>query len=211
MKDVRVRACWRVVYLWTLVALVAASAGACRNEPPASTDYVGKVEVSRASKDKSFRASKDPIPEDKKDEFLPLAYFSVDPEYNVPGVLKPATDGPTLIMPTSTGQQRKMRRVGVLEFTLKGQAMKLTAFVEEGAPDLNRLFVPFSDVTSGTETYPAGRYMDLDRTATGIYEIDFNYAYQPYCYFNLTYDCPLPPAENRLKVPIRAGEKMKPS
>lgn len=192
-----------------MLALV--SAAACRNTPPEPTDYLGKVEASRASKDANFKASKDPIPEDKKGEFLPLAYFPVDPDYNVPGVLKPASEGPTLIMPTSTGQQRTMRRVGVLEFTLKGQPMRLTAFVEEGAPDLNRLFVPFSDVTSGTETYPAGRYMDLDRTATGVYEVDFNYAYQPYCYFNLTYDCPLPPAENRLKSPIRAGEKMKSS
>ncbi|MBM3771086.1 MAG: DUF1684 domain-containing protein [Acidimicrobiia bacterium] len=207
----RIRHSIRLVFFRALIALAAVSASACRNEPPAATDYVRKVEVSRASKDASFKASKDPIPEAKKDEFLPLAYFPVDPDYNVPGVLKPTTDGPMLIMPTSTGQQRKMRRVGVLEFALKGQSMRLTAFVEEGARDLDRLFVPFSDMTSGTETYPAGRYMDLDRTATAVYEIDFNYAYQPYCYFNLTYDCPLPPAENRLKAPIRAGEKMKPS
>lgn len=201
----------RLASLWLLLALAAVSAAACRNEPPAATDYVNKVEASRTAKDANFQASKDPIPEAKKDEFLPLAYFPVDSDYNVPGVLKPASEGPMLVMPTSTGQQRNMRRVGVLEFTLKGQPMKLTAFVEEGTRDLDRLFVPFSDVTSGTETYPAGRYMDLDRTATGVYEVDFNYAYQPYCYFNLTYDCPLPPAENRLKTPIRAGEKMKPS
>ncbi len=182
---------------------------ACRNAPPGAMDYVGKVEAARAAKDANFRATNDPVPEDKKAEFLPLAYFPVDPDYNVPGVLRPSTDSPTMMMPTSTGQQRQMRRVGVLEFTLKGQPMKLTAFVEEGAADLNRLFVPFSDMTSGTETYPAGRYMDLDRTSTGVYEVDFNYAYHPYCYFNITYDCPFPPAENRLKVPIHAGEKLK--
>ena len=51
--------------------------------------------------------------------------------------------------------------------------------------------------------------MDLDRTPTGVYEMDFNLAYHPYCYFNETYDCPFPPAENRLKVPIHAGEKLK--
>lgn len=189
--------------------LAATSLAACRNAPPEPTGYLGKVQQSRDAKDASFKASKDPIPDAKKATFLPLAYFAVDPEYNVPGVLRTSADTPTLIMPTSTGQQRQMRRVGVLEFTLKGQPMKLSAFVEVGAPDLNRLFVPFSDMTSGTETYPAGRYMDLDRTATGVYEIDFNYAYHPYCYFNETYDCPFPPAENRLKVPIRAGEKLK--
>jgi uncharacterized protein (DUF1684 family) len=192
-----------------MAAGLAAAVAACRNAPPEPSDYVGRVAASRLTKDANFKATNDPIPENRKAEFLPLAYYPVDPSYHVPGVLKPATDTATMMMPTSTGQQRQMRRVGSLEFTLKAQAMKLTAFIEVGAPDTNRLFVPFSDMTSGTETYPAGRYMDLDRTATGVYEVDFNYAYHPYCYFNPTYDCPFPPAENRLKVPIHAGEKLK--
>ena len=74
---------------------------------------------------------------------------------------------------------------------------------------LRRAATLISDLTSGTETYAAGRYMDLDRNATGIYELDFNRAYHPYCYYNLTYECPIPPPENRLKVPIRAGERIK--
>ena len=56
---------------------------------------------------------------------------------------------------------------------------------------MDRLFVPFVDLTSGTETYPAGRYLYLDRTRTGIYLIDFNRAYNPYCYYNASYDCPI--------------------
>ena len=62
--------------------------------------------------------------------------------------------------------------------------------------------------TNGTETYPGGRYLDLDRTATGIYDLDFNRAYHPFCFFNPTYDCPVPPRENRLTIPIRAGEQL---
>jgi uncharacterized protein (DUF1684 family) len=120
-----------------------------------------------------------------------------------------ATDGATMEMPTSTGQRRQMQRVGRLEFSLKGQSLTLGAFVEAGSQSFDRLFVPFTDLTSGTETYPAGRYLDLDRNRTGIYIIDFNRAYNPYCYYNPTYDCPYPPRENRLRVPIRAGEKMK--
>jgi hypothetical protein len=104
-----------------------------------------------------------------------------------------------------------MRRVGWLEFVLKAQPLKLTAFVEVGAPNNDRLFVPFNDLTSGTETYPGGRYLDLYRNATGIYEIDFNRAYFPYCYYSPTWECPIPPAENRLKVPVRAGERFKAS
>jgi uncharacterized protein (DUF1684 family) len=195
-----------------LPALLAALliSAACSGRPPEDKNYAVKVASDRAHKDASFEKSSDsPVPAEKRSEFLPLAYFPVDPDYNVPAILRPTDDRTVIDMPTSTGTQRKMRRVGALEFTLKGKPMKLTAFVEVGAPNLDHLFVPFNDLTSGTETYPGGRYIDLDRNPTGIYEIDFNRAYFPYCYYNPSYECPYPPAENRLKVPIRAGEKLK--
>jgi uncharacterized protein (DUF1684 family) len=59
--------------------------------------------------------------------------------------------------------------------------------------------------------YPGGRYLELDRTPTGIYDLDFNRAFHPFCYYNPQYDCPYPPRENRLPVPVRAGEKMGPA
>lgn len=99
-----------------------------------------------------------------------------------------------------------MERVGVLEFSLGGQPMSLAAFVEEGQA-LENLFVPFADLTTGKETYPAGRYLDIRPTSTGFYNVDFNLAYNPTCAYNASYDCPYPPASNRLKVEIRAGEK----
>jgi uncharacterized protein (DUF1684 family) len=74
---------------------------------------------------------------------------------------------------------------------------------------MNHLTLMFSDMTSGTETYAAGRYIDLERTASDIYALDFNLAYHPYCYYNPSYECPYPPPENRLQVPIHAGERMK--
>ncbi len=192
-----------------IVTLVLLLTGACSSRPPDEPkDYVGKIPADRAAKDAAFAAGDDPIPTPKHAQFLPLAYFAIDPEYDAPGVLKPIDDKTIVEMPTSTGANRQMRRVGTLEFSLKGQPLKLLAFNEVGT-DPRRLFVAFSDLTSGTETYAAGRFMDLDRNATGIYEVDFNRAYHPYCYYNASYECPLPPPENRLKIPIRAGEKMK--
>jgi uncharacterized protein (DUF1684 family) len=185
-------------------------ASACSPGPPEDPkDYVAEIASARAAKDAQFAAGSDPVPASRHAELLPLAYFPIDPVYNVPAVLKPATDTAVLQMPTSTGTQREMRRVGTLEFTLKGTPLKLTAFVEVGAKDLSHLFVPLTDLTTGTETYPGGRYLDLDRSPAGIYNIDFNRAYHPYCYYNPTYECPYPPAENRLKVPVRAGERLK--
>jgi len=185
--------------------LLLASCGS--SPPPEPKDYAAKIAGERAAKDAQFAAGDDPVPAARHKDLLPLAYFPIDPEYKVPGALKRVADSTVFEMPTSTGTKRQMRRVGTLEFTLKGTPMKLTVFVEVADP--NHLFIAFNDLTSGTETYPAGRYLDLEPNGTNIYEVDFNKAYNPYCYYNLAYECPYPPAENRLKIPIRAGEKTK--
>ena len=166
------------------------------------------VQAERARKDEAFRRQVDqPIPMASQQYFLPLKYFPVDPAYSVTASFTPAAARTPLQMPTSAGKMRDMEQVGTLSFTLKGQLMSLGAFVETGTPP-DRLFVPFTDLTSGTETYAAGRYLELDRTATGIYTIDFNRAFHPYCYYNENYDCPFPPPSNRLPTPVRAGEKL---
>jgi hypothetical protein len=192
------------------LACGAPLAAGCRNRPPDDGHYIADMERARAAKNTAFANGSDsPIPESDRAQFLPLDYFPVDPAYIVPAVLKPATDQAAIEMPTSTGERRQMRRVGTLGFSLKGRPLRLTAFVEVGAPDVDHLFVPFTDLTTGTETYAAGRYLDLDRNATGIYAIDFNRAYHPFCYYNPLYDCPYPPAENRVQMPIHAGERLK--
>ena len=73
---------------------------------------------------------------------------------------------------------------------------------------LGRLFVPFADLTNGDETYKGGRFLELDQTASGLYDLDFNRAYNPSCVFNVSYICPVPPRENRIAIAIRAGEKL---
>ena len=201
----------RVLFLCVATAMAAALSGCNAGAPaPAENedDYVRQIMTARAEKDGAFRNQpNEPVPPDKVKQFVPLRYFPPDPEYVVPASLKPAEERIVVEMPTSAGKLRKQQRVGVLEFTLKGKQLTLGAFVEAGA-DINRLFVPFSDMTSGTETYSAGRYLELDRTPTGLYTIDFNKAYNPYCYYNPDFDCPYPPRESRLPLPIRAGERL---
>jgi uncharacterized protein (DUF1684 family) len=176
---------------------------------PKEEDYPAKIAAIRAAKDASFKNDSDsPIPADKKNTLLPLAYFPIDESYAVPASLEPSADRSRIEVPTSVGKIRTLERIGTLKFSLKGQSLRLTAFHDLESQDARRLFVPFSDLTSGAETYPAGRYMELDPTPTGIYVVDFNIAYHPYCYYSPEYDCPYPPKENRLNVPIRAGEKM---
>lgn len=183
----------------------------CTPNTEEARPYTERIASQRAEKDDYFRrGAESPIPPDKRDQFLPLAYFPIDEEYVASAQIAPSEREPAIEMPTSTGQRRQMRRAGSLKFSIKGKPYSLTAFVEADARDMNRLFVPFGDLTNGTETYPAGRYIDLVRTPTGLYEVDFNRAYHPYCFYNPTYDCPYPPAENRLPLPVRAGERAKP-
>ena len=66
--------------------------------------------------------------------------------------------------------------------------------------------MPFVDATSGGETYGAGRYLELEALEDGTFLADFNLAYNPYCAYSEDYSCPVPPAENRIAVPVRAGE-----
>jgi uncharacterized protein len=190
------------------LTFVVALACSCSSGPGApDADFSQKELARREARDRQFQAEKDPIPADKRNVLLPLRYYAPDPDYTVAAALRLGQERPVVLMPTSTGTIRRYQRVGVLEFTFKGESLSLGAFVEEGAREIDGLFVPFVDATSGKETYPAGRYLDIPPTTTGFYEIDFNKAYNPYCAYNATYECPFPPPSNRLKLEIRAGEK----
>src|SRR5437667_5119700 len=134
----------KIVFTLVLLGLAAA----CSNRPPENPrDYVAEIAAARAAKDDAFKSGSDsPVPQDRRAALLPLAYFPVEPAYKTAAVLKPAANADTTVIPfaTSTGTVREMRRVGGLEFSLKDRPLKLTAFVEVGARDLSRLFVPFT-------------------------------------------------------------------
>jgi uncharacterized protein (DUF1684 family) len=190
------------------VALVASAA--CSSGPSGDDDaaFAQKIDAHRADVDSLMRSNESPIPADKRNVLLPLKYYPADQNFSVPASLRLADQRPVFEMPTSTGVVRRMQRVGVLQFTLKGQQMTLGAFVEEGTQQIDELFVPFADETTGKETYEAGRYLQIKPTATNLYEVDFNRAFNPYCAYNKTYECPFPPPSNRLKIAVTAGEKL---
>ena len=197
-----------------LITLALAPLAACSSGPSAPDDskYIEQLTTARVVKDRAFRDAADsPVPADKRDKILPLAYYPVDPNYAVPAVLRLSEDRPVFDMLTSSGEPRRMQLVGTLEFTLQGETRSLGAFVPDGTEQITTLFVPFADQTTGKETYAAGRYLDIDPTSTGYYTIDFNRAYNPYCAYSPTFECPFPPSSNRLTTEVRAGEKAPPA
>jgi uncharacterized protein (DUF1684 family) len=200
--------------LKTAACILLLGAAACTSGPPPPTDAGAHDRATheiRARKDVMMREGQDsPLPADKRASFPGLAYWDIKPEYHVSSFLTVDRTGPPMIitLDTSTNVPRKMRRVGALGFTLNQTGYKLTAFADLDDSAMQRLFVPFGDLTNNTETYGGGRYLDLERTPTGFYDLDFNRAYHPYCVFNPTYECPVPPRENRLPVAIPAGERL---
>ncbi len=157
----------------------------------------------REHKDEFFRHSpQSPLPHHRRHDFAGLAYYPPDESLVFTMPVDAQVEG-ELTVQTSDGQQRTYRRAGRVRFEVDGEPAELTLYTT-GHPGY---FVPFRDATSGSETYGAGRYLDLEPNEDGTVTVDFNYAYNPFCAYDDAYSCPLPPVENWLRVPIRAGEK----
>lgn len=196
-------------HLIGLVALFASVVGQSCQSDERSDRWMDLVAEWRLTKDARFRSDPIPVPRHRKIEFLPLLYYPPDRSYAAPAELTHAKASTTQEMIYSDGTVRMVRRLGTLEFMLHAEHLSLASFVEVGAKDTDSMFVPFKDLTNGSETYSAGRLLDIARTRSGIYEIDFNFAYNPYCYYDETYSCPLTPKENRLPIQIPAGERIR--
>ena len=173
--------------------------------------YSQAIERDRAEKDAWFgRAAASPIPAAERSSFSGLPYFPVDEELRFEGLtLEPYTgnEPSRFAIPTSDGQLRPAHRAGTFAFVAGGIPCRLTAYVFDGG-HVHSLFLPFLDQSSGSETYGAGRYLDLEAEPDGTYEIDFNRAYHPSCVYDPNYSCPLTPGENRLSIRIEAGERL---
>jgi uncharacterized protein len=173
--------------------------------------YPDAVAQFREDKDDYFKnGDHSPIPAAERPAFTGLPYFPVDESYYFDDLkLQPYTGSEPshFQIPTSDGKLRPAHRGGTLSFELGGAPRSLTAYVlDEGDP--TSLFVPFLDATSGTETYGAGRYLDLEPEEDGTYILDFNVAYHPSCVYDVGFSCPITPPENRLPIRIEAGEKL---
>ncbi len=189
-----------------LVALVGCSAS-----PPDESGWLEVLLQDRQIKDEFFLDDpSSPVPVERRGALLPVRYYDPDPIYRVPAALEVSPEQPVFDIPTSTGEIRLMQRVGILKFALNGHPLQLSALAETPVRSIDSLFIMFKDTTNESETYAGGRYLDLPRTATGHYELDFNRAYHPTCYYDEGFDCPYPPPENRLTLAIPAGERLAP-
>jgi len=176
-----------------------------------STDeYIEHMEAHRAEKDEFFGDHpQSPIPPDQRGEFDGLDYFQPDPDYRYELELHEHDEKETIAVATTTEGEREYLDWGEFRFEVDDESCTLQAY--KASPDEDRLWVPFRDETNGEETYGAGRYLDLEaehHERDGIWLVDFNQAYNPYCAYSDRYECPLIPMDNWLDVRIEAGEKV---
>jgi hypothetical protein len=173
--------------------------------PQPDQAYAAALADQRAEKDQFFRLHpQSPLAPDQRKAFNGLRYFEPNPALALELPIEVFPEKQSVKMLTNTGETRHYLRWGKVRFTIAGQDAELTLF---GSPGDDAFFVPFTDATSGAETYSAGRYVEAHRLTDTTVLLDLNHAYNPYCAYTFGYSCPIPPAENRLAVAIRAGEK----
>lgn len=158
-------------------------------------------------------ASRSPLTKKDLKRFTGLDFFPVDSTYVVEARIELTPNSSLFKMATTTDRKPLYREYGVLHFELQGKKLELTVYRDEDSKNSEEykdyLFLPFTDATSGEESYGGGRYMNLfisDIKNDSII-LNFNNTYNPYCAYNKKYSCPLTPRKNHLNVAIRAGIK----
>ena len=168
-------------------------------------EYLTLIKNLRNDKDAYLKKDTASPIKDKKD-FKGLKYFEVNPNFKITGKIDKVTSGQTINITMTGGEVEEYEAYGNVKFEIEGVKCVLKIFK---TPEGN-LFLPFKDLTSNKETYGAGRYLDfgVNDVKDNQITIDFNKAYHPYCAYNQTFTCPVPPAENTLNVAVKVGEKL---
>lgn len=145
--------------------------------------------------------------------FSHLLYFPPDAKYAVKAVLEKFPTIEKFKVPTSQKEEKTFHRYAQVKFQLDGEPFQLTAFkfsLDTSSPESKILFIPFSDATSSKETYEGGRFLEIHEPKEKEFILDFNRCFNPLCNYSPGYNCAIPPLENHLETPIKAGEKTYP-
>ncbi|MGH2615651.1 MAG: DUF1684 domain-containing protein, partial [Thermomicrobiales bacterium] len=131
-----------------------------------------------------------PLTEEQRERFHGLDYFPErdDLALNLSLDESAADIGEEIELPTTDGQRKPFVRAGRVQFDVDGAAVTLTVF-RDG--DRGSYFIPFRDASAGEETYEVGRYLEPQGRPDGTLDIDFNYAYNPFCAYGEGWSCPI--------------------
>ena len=152
-----------------------------------------------------------PLGSDKVEGFGGHEFFETNPVFRIEADFKKKSRAKYVGFETSTDRIAKYDFYGVAKFKINNKTYALNVYQSHRAREMeeykDHLFLPFTDLTSGVESYGGGRYVDLKIPSGNKILIDFNKAYNPYCAYSDKYSCPVPPKENQLDLEVRAGVK----
>lgn len=175
---------------------------------------MGKTSYQQALNANYKDASKSPLKKKDLKGFKGLDFFPVDSSFIVKARFTKIENAPIFKMATTTDRKPLYKEYGLLNFTLNEKNYVLTIYQSQNDLEDEEykdfLFLPFTDSTSGDESYGGGRYMDVmmtDITKDNTIVLNFNNTYNPYCAYNEKYSCPLTPRKNHLEIAIKAGVK----
>ena len=137
-----------------------------------------------------------------------IQYFIPNIDFKVLAKINRLANNDTIKFMTSKGTTKVYLKFALLEFKLKGKIHKLPIYKPSKQSNKNEILLCFNDKTNGISTYEGGRYIDISFKNAQRIEIDFNKAYNPFCFYNAKYICPIPPKENFIDEEIIAGEKI---
>lgn len=192
-------------FLFLLLFLNVSISFSQENKPETSKEFQDNLNKEYAD------AKESPLMKEDLAEFKGLDFFPIDVAYIVTAKFVKSKNEKVFQMKTSTSRLPEYKKYGELHFILNGKELKLNVYQNmdliqrEGYEDY--LFLPFSDLTNGKESYIGGRYIDMRIQKGKTWTIDFNKAYNPYCAYNHKYSCPKVPLENDLPIEIKAGVK----
>ena len=196
---------------WILFILLLVSLACQRIENKQIKQWKASWQKYVAEKDSLFKhADWSPLTEEDRADFKGLKYFDYNPAWRFELALHPYPNPQKMMIKgTKPGDERPALRFAYFQFAFQGVPVKLDVIkiLPQSPQGQAHLFLGFWDETSGKETYAGGRYIDLEKNENGLYIVDFNYAYNPYCAYNERYSCAVPPFSNQIPVAVRAGEK----
>jgi uncharacterized protein (DUF1684 family) len=157
-------------------------------------------------------AKESPLSAKAKKTFKGIHFYPFNESYVVNAKFVRTPNEKSFQMSTSSGMRKTYVKYAEVIFTLDEKQYKLNVYQSQdllqSADYKDYLFIPFTDATSGNDTYEGGRYIDLSITNKDSIVINFNKAYHPYCAYTDGYNCPIPPQENTLPIKIEAGVKL---
>jgi uncharacterized protein (DUF1684 family) len=181
-------------------------------EKESKTSYREKIYERRKAIDALFSDPRtSPLVEEDIRTFTGLSYYEPDEKYKVDARVERLAQAEVVQLPHTMNRKYPFVKYGTAHFKLGNDSCMLTLYMSQEEAEKKEesptLFIPFKDATNDSETYEGGRYLDISAMHQSMITLDFNHAYNPNCAYSHNYSCPIVPAENTLKIPVKAGVK----